>query len=186
MPARKEQRTRCGDAIRPAWPRCGTSAFTALAATYLIAMRARPASGGRHGGVRRRTGDPSGRPWHPRRVGRDPSDVGPRAVCAAHQRRLRNPAGLRARSLRVPGPSGSEAIVDVPLAIPTLVTGVMLLALYGPARLRRLPRGFRHPGRVHATRDPACALFVTLPFVVRTVQPVLSELDMAEEEAAQP
>jgi sulfate/thiosulfate transport system permease protein len=79
-----------------------------------------------------------------------------------------------------------SAIVDVPLAIPTLVTGVMLLALYGPAS----PVGSALEGvGIKVAFAPLgillALLFVTLPFVVRTVQPVLTELDLAEEEAAQ-
>jgi sulfate transport system permease protein len=86
---------------------------------------------------------------------------------------------------RFPGRTLLSAIVDLPFAIPTLVTGVMLVALYGPAS----PIGgflagygidiaFAPPGVLLAM------MFVTLPFVVRTVQPVLSELDPAEEEAS--
>ncbi len=84
-----------------------------------------------------------------------------------------------------PGRSMLSAIVDLPFAIPTLVTGVMLVALYGPAS----PVGAR---LAEAGIDVVFAplgilmalLFITLPFVVRTVQPVLSELDEAQEEAA--
>ena len=76
-------------------------------------------------------------------------------------------------------------IVDLPLAIPTLVTGVMLAALYGPGSAfgsalqdMGLQIIFAPPGILLAL------LFVTLPFVIRTVQPVLLELDEGEEEAA--
>jgi sulfate/thiosulfate transport system permease protein len=86
---------------------------------------------------------------------------------------------------RFPGRSLLSAVVDLPFAIPTLVTGVMLVALYGPAS----PVGAR---LAEAGIDVVFAplgilmalLFITLPFVVRTVQPVLSELDEAQEEAA--
>jgi sulfate transport system permease protein len=79
-----------------------------------------------------------------------------------------------------------SAIVDLPLAIPTLVTGVMLRALYGPTS----PVGRALEGAgikvVFAQLGILLALcIVTLPFVVRAVQPVLLELDVAEEEAAQ-
>jgi len=78
-----------------------------------------------------------------------------------------------------------STIVDIPFAIPTLVTGVMLRALYGP----NSPIGawleshgisviFAQAGILLSL------LFVTLPLVVRTVQPVLLELDETEEEAA--
>lgn len=86
---------------------------------------------------------------------------------------------------RFPGRSLFSAIVDLPFAIPTLVTGVMLVALYGPAS----PVGgwFEDHG-IHIVFAPLGILFaltfVTLPFVVRSVQPVLLELDPAEEEAA--
>lgn len=77
------------------------------------------------------------------------------------------------------------SLVDLPFALPTLVTGVMLVALYGPASpvgawLSEvgLQIAFAPLGIVLAL------LFVTLPFVVRTVLPVLLELDPAEEEAA--
>ncbi len=84
-----------------------------------------------------------------------------------------------------PGRSLLSAIVDVPFAIPTLVTGVMLVALYGPSS----PVGQWLDGiGIQVAFAPLgillALLFVTLPFVVRTVQPVLSELDPAEEEAA--
>jgi sulfate transport system permease protein len=86
---------------------------------------------------------------------------------------------------RFPGRSAVSTIVDIPFAIPTLVTGVMLRALYGPSA----PIGaflLRHG--IHIVFAPLgillALLFVTLPLVVRTVQPVLLELDEAEEEAA--
>ena len=71
-----------------------------------------------------------------------------------------------------------NALIDLPFALPTIVAGLTLLALYGP----NSPVGI----------DVACTqasvllalLFVTLPFVVRAVQPVLLELDREMEEAA--
>ena len=86
---------------------------------------------------------------------------------------------------RFPGRGLLSAIVDLPFAIPTLVTGVMLMALYGPAS----PIGsFLAENGIDVVFAPlgilVALLFVTLPFVVRTVQPVLSELDVAEEEAS--
>jgi sulfate/thiosulfate transport system permease protein len=85
-----------------------------------------------------------------------------------------------------PGKAILNAIVDLPLAIPTLVTGVMLVLLYGP----QTPIGgwlddnwgfriiFAPPGIVLAL------LFINFPFVVRAVQPVLQSLDHEPEEAA--
>jgi sulfate transport system permease protein len=73
----------------------------------------------------------------------------------------------------------------VPFAIPTLVTGVMLVALYGP---NSPVGGFLGRLGIHVIFAPLgillALLFVTLPLVVRTVEPVLLELDTAEEEAA--
>ncbi|HEU4356765.1 MAG TPA: sulfate ABC transporter permease subunit CysT [Actinomycetota bacterium] len=79
-----------------------------------------------------------------------------------------------------------SAIVDLPFAIPTLVTGVMLVAIYGPNT--PIGRAFASIGIPLMFSQFAVLLaicVVTLPFVVRTVQPVLLELDTAEEEAAQ-
>ena len=76
------------------------------------------------------------------------------------------------------GKSVVNAIVDLPFALPTIVAGLTLLALYGP----RSPIGVD----VAYTRVAIvlALMFVTLPFVVRTVQPVLQELDPEVEEAA--
>ena len=75
-----------------------------------------------------------------------------------------------------PGRALLDAVVDLPFAIPTLVTGVMLVALYGPQSGRGfvaraahgLPVIYAKPGIVLAL------LFVCYPFVVRAVQPVLT------------
>ena len=71
-----------------------------------------------------------------------------------------------------------NVIIDVPFALPTIVAGLVLLSLYGP----------NSPLGVHwAFTEKAVFLalaFVTLPFVVRTVQPVLEELEADVEEAA--
>jgi sulfate/thiosulfate transport system permease protein len=79
---------------------------------------------------------------------------------------------------RFPGQSLVNAIVDLPFALPTIVAGLTLLAIYGP----RSPVGVN----VAFTRWAIlfALLFVTVPFVVRTVQPVLLELDRDMEEAA--
>jgi sulfate transport system permease protein len=76
------------------------------------------------------------------------------------------------------GKSLVNAIIDLPFALPTIVAGLTLLALYGP----RGPIGVN----VAYTRAAIllALLFVTLPFVVRAVQPVLLELDTEMEEAA--
>jgi sulfate/thiosulfate transport system permease protein len=77
-----------------------------------------------------------------------------------------------------PGKSLLNMVIDLPFALPTIVAGLTLLALYGP----RGPLGVN----VAYTRTAVllALLFVTLPFGVRTVQPVLLELDREMEEAA--
>jgi sulfate/thiosulfate transport system permease protein len=89
--------------------------------------------------------------------------------------------------VRIPfrGRGALATLVDLPFAVPTLVAGVMLVALYGPTT--PLGRWLADHGIhiVFAQLGVLLALlFVTLPLVVRTVQPVLLELDPAEEEAA--
>jgi sulfate transport system permease protein len=86
---------------------------------------------------------------------------------------------------RFPGKDLVNALIDLPFSVPTVVAGLMLVALYGPsgtlgAMLERHGLGlvYRQPGILLAL------LFVTYPFVVRSVQPVLLEMDRAEEEAA--
>jgi sulfate/thiosulfate transport system permease protein len=76
------------------------------------------------------------------------------------------------------GKSIVNSLIDLPFALPTIVAGLTLLALYGP----RSPVGVD----VAYTRIAVglALLFVTLPFVVRAVQPVLIELDRDMEEAA--
>ena len=76
------------------------------------------------------------------------------------------------------GKSVVNAIIDLPFALPTIVAGLTLIALYGP----RSPVGIDVTGT--RTAIVLALLFVTLPFVVRTVQPVLLELDTEMEEAA--
>ena len=71
-----------------------------------------------------------------------------------------------------------NSLIDLPFALPTIVAGVVLLAMYGPDS----PVGVN----IAFTRTGVCValLLVTLPFVVRSVQPVLLELDREMEEAA--
>ncbi len=71
-----------------------------------------------------------------------------------------------------------EALIDLPFALPTIVAGLVLLALYGSDSPVGLNLAYTRAGVVVAL------LFVTLPFVVRTVQPVLLEFDRDMEEAA--
>jgi sulfate transport system permease protein len=77
-----------------------------------------------------------------------------------------------------PGKRIVEGFIDLPFALPTIVTGLTLLTLYGP----------KSPFGVNIAYQPisilVALLFVTLPFMVRSVQPVLLELDRDMEEAA--
>jgi sulfate transport system permease protein len=76
------------------------------------------------------------------------------------------------------GKSLVDIVIDVPFALPTIVAGLVLLSLYGPSS----PLGVN----VANTRIAVflALAFVTLPFVVRTVQPVLESLELDVEEAA--
>jgi sulfate/thiosulfate transport system permease protein len=77
-----------------------------------------------------------------------------------------------------PGKRIVNSLIDLPFALPTIVAGLVLLSLYGKGS----PVGIN----VAFTRAAVglALLFVTLPFVVRSVQPVLLELDRSMEEAA--
>ena len=78
-----------------------------------------------------------------------------------------------------PGKNIVNSLIDLPFALPTIVAGLTLLAFYGPDS----PVG----ANVAFTQVSVglALLFVTLPFVVRAVQPVLLELDREMEEAAE-
>lgn len=71
-----------------------------------------------------------------------------------------------------------DALIDLPFALPTIVAGLVLLALYGTNSPVHVDLAYARTGVM------AALLFVTLPFVVRTVQPVLIEFDPEMEEAA--
>jgi sulfate/thiosulfate transport system permease protein len=77
-----------------------------------------------------------------------------------------------------PGKRVVNALIDLPFALPTIVAGVVLLALYGKGSPVGINVAFTRASIALAL------LFVTLPFVVRSVQPVLIELDRSMEEAA--
>jgi sulfate transport system permease protein len=79
---------------------------------------------------------------------------------------------------RFPGKSVVDTLIDLPFALPTIVAGLVLLSLYGTDSPLGLNLAYTRTGVVVAL------LFVTLPFVVRTVQPVLLELDKDMEQAA--
>jgi sulfate transport system permease protein len=71
-----------------------------------------------------------------------------------------------------------DLVIDIPFAMPTIVAGLVLLGLYGP----QSPLGINVSNT--KTSVTLALAFVTLPFIVRTVQPVLAELDADVEEAA--
>jgi sulfate/thiosulfate transport system permease protein len=77
-----------------------------------------------------------------------------------------------------PGKRLISALIDLPFALPTIVAGLTLLALYGPRSPLHVDVSFTRVGIAMAL------LFVTLPFVVRSVQPVLLTLEPEAEEAA--
>ncbi len=84
-----------------------------------------------------------------------------------------------------PGKTLLNAIIDLPLALPTLITGVMFVLLFGPQTAtggwlsrRGIEVIFAPPGIV------LVLLFITLPLVVRAIQPVLEGLDGEPEAAA--
>jgi sulfate transport system permease protein len=77
-----------------------------------------------------------------------------------------------------PGKSVVNSVIDLPFALPTIVAGLTLLALYGKQSPVGIDIAFTRTAIVLAL------CFVTLPFVIRTVQPVLIELDEEMEEAA--
>jgi sulfate/thiosulfate transport system permease protein len=77
-----------------------------------------------------------------------------------------------------PGKRAVNALIDLPFALPTVVAGVVLLTLYGKSSPLGIDITFTR------TAVGMALLFVTLPFVVRSVQPVLLELDRSMEQAA--
>jgi sulfate transport system permease protein len=77
-----------------------------------------------------------------------------------------------------PGKAAVNAVIDLPFALPTIVASLTLLTLFGA----------KSPLNIHLQATQAAVvialLFVTLPFVVRAVQPLLIEMDREMEEAA--
>jgi sulfate/thiosulfate transport system permease protein len=78
-----------------------------------------------------------------------------------------------------PGKGIVNSLIDLPFALPTIVAGLTLLAFYGPDSPVGIDIAYSRVAVVVAL------LFVTLPFVVRAVQPVLLELDREMEQAAE-
>ena len=77
-----------------------------------------------------------------------------------------------------PGKRLLDTCIDLPFALPTIVAGLVLLSLYGSSSPVGIDLAYTRIG------VGVALLFVTLPFVVRTVQPVLIELDVEMEQAA--
>ena len=78
-----------------------------------------------------------------------------------------------------------NALVDLPFAIPTLVAGLMIAAIYGPTSL--LGTWLHQGGMAVLYNQPGiilAMLFVTMPFTIRSLQPVLMGLERDQEEAA--
>ena len=86
---------------------------------------------------------------------------------------------------RFPGRRLIDGLVDLPFALPTAVAGIALTTLYAP---KGWIGGLLEPLGIHVAYTPLGVIvaltFVGLPFVVRTVQPVLADLDRGAEEAA--
>ncbi|HWE81829.1 MAG TPA: ABC transporter permease subunit, partial [Gaiellaceae bacterium] len=76
------------------------------------------------------------------------------------------------------GKAAINAVIDLPFALPTIVAGLTLLALYGKGSPVGIDIAYTRWAILLAL------LFVTLPFVIRSVQPVLIEFDPEMEEAA--
>jgi sulfate/thiosulfate transport system permease protein len=86
---------------------------------------------------------------------------------------------------RFPGKAILNALIDLPFAIPTVVVGFILVLLYGPRGI--IGAILKSNGIVLLNNQAGiilALLFVTFPFVVRAVQPILEELDREEEQAA--
>lgn len=86
---------------------------------------------------------------------------------------------------RFPGKQLMDALVDLPFALPTAVAGIVLTTLFSPVGWIGK---FLVPHNINVNYTPlgitVALTFVGLPFVVRTIQPVLSEFDKSTEEVA--
>src|SRR4051812_16919942 len=86
-----------------------------------------------------------------------------------------------------PGKNFVNSVIDLPFALPTIVVGLLIISLYGlqtPIDFTLASWHFQANVTFSRWAIFLALLFVTLPFVVRTVQPVLIELDTDMEEAA--
>ena len=86
---------------------------------------------------------------------------------------------------RFPGKELMDALVDLPFALPTAVAGIVLTTLFSP---KGWLGHFLVPHGISVNYTPVgitiALIFIGLPFVVRTLQPILSEMDWSNEEAA--
>lgn len=87
--------------------------------------------------------------------------------------------------VQLPGRRIVDALIDLPFAIPTAVTGITLATLYGPQGWLGKPLAHLGISIAYSTAGIVVALmFVGLPFIVRSVEPVLRGLPPEQEEAA--
>lgn len=86
---------------------------------------------------------------------------------------------------RFPGRAVLNSLVDLPFALPAAVGGLMILLLLGPgSTLGRLAEAAGFEIVFHQPAIVIAMVFVTFPFVIRAVQPLLEEMELSEEEAA--
>ena len=86
---------------------------------------------------------------------------------------------------RFPGRRIVDAAIDLPFALPTAVAGIALAAIYAPnGWMGQVLGSFGIKAAFTPTGIVIALIFIWLPFVVRTVQPVMEEIDREVEEAS--
>ncbi|EFM11733.1 sulfate ABC transporter, inner membrane subunit [Paenibacillus curdlanolyticus YK9] len=86
---------------------------------------------------------------------------------------------------KFPGRRLLNSLVDLPFALPTAVGGLMILLLLGPnSTVGSIANWFGFEIVFHEPAIVIAMVFVTFPFVIRAIQPLLEEMDKSEEEAA--
>jgi sulfate transport system permease protein len=86
---------------------------------------------------------------------------------------------------RFPGRRLADALVDLPFALPTAVAGIALSTLYAPSGwIGNLLTPLGISIAFHPAGIVVAMMFISLPFIVRTVQPVIEDLEAEQEEAA--
>ncbi|MBB6633589.1 sulfate transport system permease protein [Cohnella thailandensis] len=94
-------------------------------------------------------------------------------------------AGWVLTRYRFPGRKLLNSMVDLPFALPTAVVGLMILLLLGPrSAVGQWADSLGFTILFHEPAIVVAMVFVTFPFVIRAVQPLLEEIDASEEEAA--